>query len=80
MEGRCDDSDDEEAIPGPAKKKKPLGKLNFDLIVSTIPLIEGYFYGALFVDDHTGYNWSYGLNAAKRWMAEIADLREKHPP
>ena len=43
-------------------------------------------YGALFVDDHTGYKWLYGLktkdealNAAKRWMAEIADLREKYP-
>ena len=39
-----------------------------------------------FVDDHTGYKWLYGLktkdealNTAKRWMAEIADLREKHP-
>ena len=60
--------------------------MNFDLIVSTIPSIEGYLYGALFVDDHTGYKWLYGLktkdealDAAKRWMAEIADLREKYP-
>ncbi len=54
--------------------------------MSTIQSIEGFFYCALFVDDHTGYKWLYGLktrdealDAAKRWMAEIADLREKHP-
>ena len=74
-------------VPGPGKRAtRPLGKVNFDLIVSTIPSIEGYYYGALFVDDHTGYKWLYGLktkdealDAAKRWMAEIADLREKYP-
>ena len=56
------------------------------LLVSSIPSIEGNFYSALFAYDHTGYKWLYGLktkdealNAAKRWMAEIADLREKHP-
>ncbi len=58
------------------------------MIVSTILSIEGYFCGALFVDNHAGYNLKclYGLktkdealNAAKRWMAEIADLCEKHP-
>ncbi len=49
-------------IPGLAKRAtRPLGKVNFDLIVSTIPSIEGYFYCALFVDDHTGYKWMYGL-------------------
>ena len=65
---------------------RPLGKVNFNLIVSSIPSIEEYYYGALFVDDHTGYKWLYGfktkdeaLNAATRWMAEIADLREKYP-
>ena len=74
-------------VPEPGKRAtRPLGKVNFDLIVSTIPSIEGYYYGALFVDDHTGYKWLYGLktkdealDAAKRWMAEIADLREKYP-
>ncbi len=61
-------------------------EVNFDLIVSTIPSIEIYLYGALFVHDHTGYKWLYrlktkdeALDAAKRWTAEIADLREKHP-
>ncbi len=74
-------------VPGLAKRAtRPLAKVNFDLIVSTIPSIEGYLYGALFVDDHTGYKWLYGLktkdealDTAKRWMAAIADLREKHP-
>ena len=65
-------------VPGQAKRAtRPLGKLNFDLIVSTVQLIEGYYYGALFVDDdHTGYKWLYGLktkdealDVAKRWMA-----------
>ena len=43
------------------KSNKALGKVNFDLIVSTIPSIEGYYYGALFVACHTGYKWLYGL-------------------
>ena len=43
-------------------------------------------YAALVFDDHSGYKWLYGLktkdealDAAKKWMAEIADLREKYP-
>ena len=63
-------------VPGPGKRAtRPLGKVKFDLIVSTIPLIEGYYYGALFVEDYTGYKWLYGLktkdeslNAAKSQM------------
>ncbi len=39
-------------VPGPAKRAtrvtRPFGKVSFDLIVSTIPSIEGYLYGALF--------------------------------
>ncbi len=69
-----------------ATRPRGLAKGNFNLIVSTIPSIEAYLDGALFVHDHTGYKWLYGLNtkdealnAAKRWMAEIADLGEKHP-
>jgi hypothetical protein len=72
---------------GPEKRAtRPFRKVNFDLIVFTILLIEGFFYCVLSVDDHTGYKWLYGLktkdealNTAKRWMAEFADLREKHP-
>ncbi len=55
---------------------RPLAKVNFDLIFSIIPSIEGYLYSALFVDNHTGYKWVYGLktrdealNTAKEWMA-----------
>ena len=48
--------------PGLGKRAtRPLGKVDFDLIVSTIPSVEGYYYGALLVDDHTGYKWLYGL-------------------
>ena len=39
----------------------------------------------MFVDGHTGFRWLYGLKtkdedlpAAQRWMAEIAELREKY--
>ena len=35
-------------VPGPGKRAtRPLGKVYFDLTVSTIPSIEGYYYGAL---------------------------------
>ena len=74
-------------VPGPAKRAtRSLGNVNFDLIVSTILSFEGYFYTALFVDDHTANKWLYrlktmdeALDTAKRWMAEIADLRKKYP-
>jgi len=73
-------------IPGAAKRAtRPLEKVNFDLIISTITSVEGYKAAALFVDDCTGFKWLYGLkskdealDASKRWMAEISDLREKY--
>ena len=73
--------------PGDARRAtRPLGKVNFDLISSSITSVEGYNYAALFVDDHTGFRWLYGLktkdevkSAGQRWMAEIAELREQHP-
>jgi hypothetical protein len=74
-------------IPGEIQRAtKPLQRVNFDLIVSSITSLEGYYYAALFVDDCTGFKWLYGLktkdeavDAAKRWMAEIADLRAIYP-
>ena len=73
--------------PGPiSRATQPLAKANFDVIVSSIVSIEGYNYAALIVDDCTGYRWLYGMktrdqvvDVAKRWMAEIGDLREKYP-
>ena len=73
--------------PGPAKRAdRPLGKVKFDLIISTITSVEGYNATALFVDDHTGHRWQYGcktkdeaFEASQRWIAEIGDLREKYP-
>ena len=73
--------------PGPiSRATQPLAKANFDVIVSSIVSIEGYNYVALIVDDCTGYRWLYGMktrdqvvDVAKRWMAEIGDLREKYP-
>jgi hypothetical protein len=74
-------------VPGPAKRAtRTLGKVNFDLIISTVTSVEEYNASALFVDDHSGLKWLYGLKskdeargAAQRWMAEISELREKYP-
>jgi hypothetical protein len=65
---------------------RPLAKVNFNVIVSSITSIEGYHYAALFVDDCsdcTGFQWLYSMKTrdqvvdlAKRWMAEIGDLRD----
>jgi hypothetical protein len=52
---------------------------------STVTSIAGYNASALFVDDHSGLKWLYGLkskdaarDAAQRWM-EISELQEKYP-
>ena len=74
-------------FPGPAKRAtRPLEKVTFDLIISTITSVEGFNAAALFVDDFSGYRWLYGcktkdeaLSASKRWIAEIHGLREKYP-
>ncbi len=74
-------------IPGGIKRaKRPLERVNFDLILSSIKSLEGYDYAALFVDCCTGFKWLYGhktkdeaLEVAKRWMAEISDLQDKYP-
>jgi hypothetical protein len=65
---------------------RPLQRVKFDLVVSSIKSLEGHDYAALFVDDCTGFKWLYGLktkdeafDAAKRWMAEISDIRAKYP-
>ena len=65
-------------FPGPAKRAtRPLEKVTFDLIISTITSVEGFNAAALYVDDFSGYRWLYGcktkdeasLAVAKRWMA-----------
>ena len=63
----------------------PFEKLTFDLIISTVTSIEGYNSAALWVDGASGFKWLNGLKtkdealgAAKRWIAETAQLREKH--
>ncbi len=40
---------------------RPLAKVNFDFIVSSITSIEGYNYASLFVYDCTGFQWLYGM-------------------
>ena len=48
----------------------PLGKVNFDVIVSSITSIEGYNYAALFANDNTGYRWLYCMKT----LDEIVDV------
>ncbi len=57
-------------VPGPAKRADlPLGKVNFDLIISAITSAEGYNAAALYVDDHTGLLWLYGLKSKDEALA-----------
>jgi hypothetical protein len=67
------------------RSEKPLAKVNFDLISSSVTSREGYNYCAVFTDDCTEHRWTYGLktkdeliDAFKKWYAEIVDLREKY--
>ncbi len=69
-------------IPGEIQRvTRPLQRVNFDLVVSSVKSLEGYDHAALCVDDFTGFKWLYGhktmdeaLDAVKRWMEEILDL------
>jgi hypothetical protein len=61
-----------------------MGAFGFDS--SSIISIEGYKYSAVFTDSFGGFRWQYGLKTeeetlavAKRWFAEIADMRGKYP-
>jgi hypothetical protein len=46
--------------PGPiSRATRPLAKMNFDVIITSIVSIEGYSYDALIVDDCTGFQWLY---------------------
>jgi hypothetical protein len=61
---------------GVQRATRPLQRVKFDLVVSSIKSLEGYDYAALCVDDFTGFKWLYGLktkddalDAVKKWMA-----------
>ena len=82
MIGKSQLNDKPESIK---RAEKPLAKVNFDLISSSVTSIEGYNYCAGFTDDCSEYRWAYGLktkdeliDVVKQWYAEIADLREKY--
>jgi hypothetical protein len=67
------------------RAEKPLAKVNFKLISSSVTSIEGYNYCAVLTDDCSECRWAYGLktkeellDAVKQWYAEIADLLEKY--
>jgi hypothetical protein len=51
--------------PGPiTRASRPLGKVNFEVIVSSITSIEGFDYAALFVDDSIGNRCNHLLMIA----------------
>ncbi len=82
MIGKSQLNDKPESIK---RAEKPLAKVNFDLISSSVTSIEEYNYCAVLTDDCSEYRWAYGLktkdqiiDAVKQWYAEIADLRGKY--
>ena len=65
---------------------RPLARVNMDLYSSSITSIEGYNHALVFTDSHSSYRWEYGMktksetfSVCKRWFAETAEIREKHP-
>ncbi len=59
-----------------------LGRVHMDLFSSSITSIEGYNHAIIFTDSNSGMRWQYEmktkdetLDMAKRWFAEIADVR-----
>ncbi len=81
MIGKSQFNDKPETIK---RAEKPLAQVNFDLISSSVTLIEGYNYCAVLTDDCSECWWAYGLktkdeliDVVKQWYAEIADLGEK---
>jgi hypothetical protein len=65
---------------------RPLMRVNMDMYSSSITSIEGYNHAVVFTDSHGEYRWQYGMKTkdetlavSKRWFAEIAELRAKHP-
>ncbi len=82
MIGKSQLNDKAESIK---RAEKPLAKVNFDLISSSVTSIEGYNYFAVLTDDCSEYRWAYALktkdeliDAVKQWYAEIADIWEKY--
>ena len=72
----------------PQRRKKvvpPLYQINMDSFSSSVKSIEGFFHAVVIVDNHSGYQWIYGMktkdemiNVVKQWYSDIADLRAKH--
>jgi hypothetical protein len=57
MIGKSQHNDKPESIK---RAEKPLAKVKFDLISSSVTSIEGYNYCAVFTDDCSEYRWAYG--------------------
>ena len=67
------------------RAKKPLNRINMDLVSSSVHSLEGYKYALVITDCCTGYRWLYGLKTkdemlkvVQKWYSDIAELREKH--
>ncbi len=80
MIGKSQLNDKPESIK---QAEKPLARVNFDLISSSVTSIEGYNYCAVLTDDCSEYRWAYELktkdeliDGVKQWYAEMTDLWE----
>ena len=67
------------------RAKKPMNRINMDLVSSSVVSIKGYKYALVITDCCTGYRWLYGLKSkdevlkmVQKWYSDIAELREKH--
>jgi hypothetical protein len=67
------------------RAKKPLNRVNMDLVSSSVFSLEGHKYALVITDYCTGYRWLYGLKTkyemlkvVQKWYSDIAELREKH--
>ena len=67
------------------RAKKPLNRINMDLVSSSVHSLEGHKYALVITDCCTGYRWLYGLKTkdemlkvVQKWYSDIAELREKH--
>jgi hypothetical protein len=67
------------------RAKKPMNRINMDLVSSSVLSLEGHKYALVITDCCTGYRWLYGLKTkdemlkvVQKWYSDIAELREKH--
>ena len=67
------------------RARKPMNRINMDLVSSSVVSIEGHKYALVITDCCTGYRWLYGirtkdetLKAVQKWYSDVAELRDMH--